>query len=98
MSKRRKENKWKDKLPFRLNLLFFVMFIMFAALILQLGAVQILRGESFQEEIDRTVNETTKVPVPRGKIYDSNQQLVVGNEPLYRLPIPLLKERKLQID
>ncbi|GIP64058.1 penicillin-binding protein [Virgibacillus pantothenticus] len=85
MSKRRKENKWKDKLPFRLNLLFFVMFIMFAALILQLGAVQILRGESFQEEIDRTVNETTKVPVPRGKIYDSNQQLVVGNEPLYAI-------------
>lgn len=85
MSKGIKKKERKDKLPFRLNLLFFIMFIMFAALIFQLGIVQILKGEEFQKEIDRTVNDTTKVPVPRGQIYDRNHQLVVGNEPRYAI-------------
>jgi len=64
----KKEKKKKAQLPFRLNILFFVVFILFAVLILQLGVVQILNGESFQEEIDKTTQDTTKVPVPRGEI------------------------------
>lgn len=83
VKKSKKENR--EKLPFRLNLLFFIMFIMFSLLILQLGVVQILKGEAFQKEIDRTIRDTTKVPVPRGKIYDSDHKLVVGNTPLYAI-------------
>ncbi|RFA36399.1 penicillin-binding protein [Virgibacillus dokdonensis] len=79
------KKKKKAQLPFRINLLFFIVFLMFAGLILQLGVVQILNGEEFQEEIERTVKDTTKVPVPRGKIYDSNHQVIVDNKPLYSI-------------
>ncbi|MEC5422245.1 penicillin-binding protein 2 [Virgibacillus sp. C22-A2] len=81
-------NKMKKKetqLPFRLNILFFIVFLLFSILIMQLGVVQILNGADFQEEIDRTIKDTTKIPVPRGKIYDRNHQVVVDNKPKYSI-------------
>ncbi|WP_096270596.1 peptidoglycan D,D-transpeptidase FtsI family protein [Paucisalibacillus globulus] len=81
----KKEKKKKAQLPFRLNILFFVVFILFAVLILQLGVVQILNGESFQEEIDKTTQDTTKVPVPRGEIYDRNYNVIAKNKPMYAI-------------
>ncbi|CDQ39645.1 MULTISPECIES: peptidoglycan D,D-transpeptidase FtsI family protein [Virgibacillus] len=80
-----KKRKKKAQLPFRINILFFVIFLMFTVLILQLGVVQILNGEAFQEEIDRTVKDTTKIPVPRGKVYDSKHNVVVDNKPQYSI-------------
>lgn len=80
-----KKRKKKAQLPFRINILFFVVFLMFSVLIMQLGVVQILKGEAFQEEIDRTIQDTTKIPVPRGKIYDTNHNVVVDNKPLYSI-------------
>src|SRR5699024_3852193 len=60
-------------------------FLMFSALILQLGVVQILNGEAYQDEINRTIKDTTKIPVPRGKIYDRNHNVIVDNKPLYSI-------------
>ena len=80
----KKKNK-KAQLPFRLNILFFAVFILFSVLIIQLGVVQILNGESYQEEIDKTILDTTKIPVPRGKILDRNYQVIVDNKPLYSI-------------
>ncbi|HLR80661.1 MAG TPA: penicillin-binding protein 2 [Bacillota bacterium] len=84
MIKKKKKNK-KEQLPFRLNILFFIVFLMFSALILQLGVVQILNGEAYQDEINRTIKDTTKIPVPRGKIYDRNHNVIVDNKPLYSI-------------
>ncbi|QKY69467.1 penicillin-binding protein 2 [Lentibacillus sp. CBA3610] len=75
----------KAQLPFRLNILFFIVFLLFSALVLQLGVVQILNGEAFQAEIDRTTNDTTAVSVPRGKMYDRNGDLIVGNDAEYAI-------------
>lgn len=50
-----KKKKKRAQLPFRLNIIFFIVFLLFSVLILQLGVVQILNGEDFQEEIDRTI-------------------------------------------
>src|SRR6476661_1597610 len=80
-----KKKKKKAQLPFRLNILFFVVFLLFSVLILQLGIVQILNGEAFQDEIERTIQDTTKIPVPRGKIFDRNHNVVVDNKPLYSI-------------
>ncbi|WP_342748202.1 penicillin-binding protein 2 [Virgibacillus ndiopensis] len=80
-----KKKKKKAQLPFRLNILFFVVFLLFSVLVLQLGVVQILNGEGFQKEIDRTIKDTTKIPVPRGKMYDRNGNVVVDNKPLYAI-------------
>ncbi|WP_067726971.1 peptidoglycan D,D-transpeptidase FtsI family protein [Oceanobacillus damuensis] len=83
--KREKEKKKRAKLPFRVNLLFFIVFLLFSMLILQLGIVQILKGEDFQEEIERTNLDTTKIAVPRGEIYDVNGNPIVVNRPVYSI-------------
>lgn len=84
---KKKNNKLKHKshLPFRLNVVFFVVFVLFAAIILQLGVVQVLNGEEAQDEIDRTENTTTSIPVPRGEIYDRFGRVIVDNQPLYSI-------------
>ena len=47
-----KKNKQKSHIPFRLNLLFFIVFTLFVALIIQLGYLQIINGDSLQEKIE----------------------------------------------
>ncbi|SFD54496.1 Cell division protein FtsI/penicillin-binding protein 2 [Lentibacillus persicus] len=81
----KKKKKKRAQLPFRLNILFFIVFLLFSALVLQLGVVQILNGEAFQAEIDRTTNDFTEVSVPRGKMYDRNHELIVGNDAAYSI-------------
>src|SRR5699024_6652006 len=73
------------KIPFRLNIFFFIVFIMFAVLVVQLAIVQILEGEAYQKEIDRTIDDITNIPTPRGLIYDRNHKPVVSNNPLYSI-------------
>lgn len=82
---KKKKKKKKEQLPFRINLLFFVIFLLFSLLILQLGVIQILNGEAYQDEIERTIKDTTKLPVPRGKIYDADYDVVVDDEPKYSI-------------
>ncbi|UFT97790.1 penicillin-binding protein 2 [Radiobacillus kanasensis] len=76
------KKKKRSPLPFRLNILFVFVFLLFSLLILQLGVVQILNGEEAQEKINRTVKDTSKSQVPRGKMYDRFGRLVLDNEPV----------------
>lgn len=89
------------QLPFRLNILFLIVFFMFFLLIVQLGFVQILKGESYQEVIDATNQDITKNPTPRGKIYDRNYNVVVDNKPLYSItytpPKGIQEKDKLEV-
>ncbi|GGI11184.1 peptidoglycan D,D-transpeptidase FtsI family protein [Gottfriedia solisilvae] len=77
-----KPKKNKIKLPTRLNTLFFLVFLLFSLLILRLGVVQIVKGEDYQLELERTENMTVDKSVPRGKILDRNGKVVVDNTPL----------------
>ncbi|WP_164216116.1 penicillin-binding protein 2 [Virgibacillus sp. YIM 98842] len=81
----KRNKKKRAQLPFRINIVFFVVFLLFSVLIMQLGVVQILQGQDHQDEIERTIQDTTKIPVPRGKIYDSNHEVIVDNKPLYSI-------------
>ncbi|WP_077308644.1 peptidoglycan D,D-transpeptidase FtsI family protein [Terribacillus halophilus] len=83
MSKKRK--KKRALLPFRLNVLFAVVFLLFSALILQLGVVQIINGEEHQAVLEKTTNDIAEISVPRGMIYDSEGKVIVGNEPVYSI-------------
>ncbi|ARI77047.1 peptidoglycan D,D-transpeptidase FtsI family protein [Halobacillus mangrovi] len=85
MGKKKNGLNKKSHLPFRLNVVFFVVFLLFAGIILQLGVVQILNGEEAQDEIDRTENTTTNIPVPRGEMYDRFGRVIVDNQPLYSI-------------
>jgi penicillin-binding protein A len=70
----------KKTLPFRLNILFLIVFICFSILIIKLGTLQIVKGEDFRKEISRTENHIVREPVPRGKIYDRYGRIVVDND------------------
>ncbi|MFP7493623.1 penicillin-binding protein 2 [Terribacillus saccharophilus] len=83
MSKKRK--KKRALLPFRLNILFAIVFLLFSALVLQLGVVQIINGEEHQAVLDETTNDIAEISVPRGMIYDSEGNVIVGNEPIYSI-------------
>ncbi len=96
-----KKKRNQAQLPFRLNILFLAVFGMFFILIIQLGFVQILKGESYQEAIDATTEDITKNPVPRGRLYDRNYNVVVDNKPLYSItytpPKGIQEEEKLKV-
>lgn len=69
-------------MPFRLNMLFFVVFLLFSILILRLGELQIVFGDDFKREIERTEAITVNNPVPRGKMFDRNGKIIMDNKPL----------------
>jgi cell division protein FtsI/penicillin-binding protein 2 len=75
------QKKKKSHFPFRLNLLFFGVFFLFSVLILRLGFVQIVYGENFKRDLERKEDITVSNPVPRGKIFDRDYQVVVDNVP-----------------
>lgn len=80
-----RKKKKKKHVPVRLNLLFFAVFVMFSALILRLGIVQIVYGDDYKREIERTEDVTVSNSVPRGKIYDRYGKIIVDNQPLYAI-------------
>ncbi len=51
-------------------------------LILRLGYLQIVKGEEFETEVQRTETTLATGTVPRGEIYDNQQRKLVGNEAL----------------
>ncbi|QGQ46761.1 peptidoglycan D,D-transpeptidase FtsI family protein [Metabacillus sediminilitoris] len=64
----------------RINVFFFVVFLLFVALIVRLGVVQIVQGEEFSKEVSRTESDYATLPAPRGKMYDRYNRVVVDNE------------------
>src|SRR5574342_355454 len=62
-------------------MVFFAVFMLFSMLILRLGIVQIVYGEDFKREIERTEDVTVNNPVPRGKMFDRNGKIIVDNTP-----------------
>ncbi|CAM3952000.1 PbpA [Lederbergia lenta] len=76
-----KDKKKKSHVPIRMNMLFFIVFLLFAILILRLGVIQIVYGEDAKREIERTDDVTVSTSTPRGLIYDKNLKLLVDNKP-----------------
>jgi cell division protein FtsI/penicillin-binding protein 2 len=75
------QKKKKSHFPFRLNILFFSVFLLFSVLILRLGFVQIVYGENFKRDLDRKEDFIISNPVPRGKMYDRDYNVIVDNIP-----------------
>ena len=68
-------------LPFRLNVLLVIVFVLFALLVGQLAYLQLLNGTKFQAEVERSDKTVIAGNVPRGLVYDSKGRLIVDNEP-----------------
>lgn len=81
----KKINRQKNKgnqshIPFRLNLLFFIVFLLFVSLIVRLAYLQIIKGEEYKAEVERTESTVVRGNVPRGEIYDAKLRPLVANE------------------
>ncbi|AVK62421.1 penicillin-binding protein 2 [Lactobacillus sp. CBA3605] len=70
----------KSHIPFRLNFLFFIVFLLFAALIGQLAYLQVDYGGKFATEVNSANNTTATASVQRGSVYDSTGRVLVGNK------------------
>lgn len=81
MHQEKKKKKKRKQLPVRLNMLFFFVFLLFSILVLRLGFIQIVYGEDYRREIERTEDITVNHPVPRGRMYDRNFRMIVDNAP-----------------
>jgi penicillin-binding protein A len=77
--------KKKTQVPFRLNVLFLIVFFLFSILILRLGVLQIVNGEEKRLESEAVEEVIARKEAPRGKLLDSNFREVVGNEPFFSL-------------
>ncbi|TKD70401.1 penicillin-binding protein 2 [Pseudalkalibacillus hwajinpoensis] len=80
-----KHNKKKSHVPFRLNILFLSVFLLFSTLILRLGVIQIVNGEEYQRVSEQTENVTAESTAPRGKMYDRYGRVLVDNNPEFAL-------------
>ncbi|SER81422.1 penicillin-binding protein 2 [Psychrobacillus sp. OK032] len=73
--------KQRANITFRMNILFFSIFILFTMLILRLGYLQIVKGEDYTRAIERTEEVPVNTSVPRGRIFDSEGRILVDNKP-----------------
>ena len=79
-TKPNKEQMSRSHIPSRLNLMFFIVFVLFVTLIFRLAYLQIIQGDEFAGEVQRTEKTIVAGNVPRGEIYDANHQPLVMNE------------------
>ncbi len=64
----------------RLNILFMAIFLLFTALIIRLGYIQILNGEAFVAQLVSAKEHHIQTDVPRGLMIDRFGNIVVNNE------------------
>lgn len=76
---KKKGKKKKSQVPFRLNILFIGVFLLFTVLILRLGVVQIVNGEQYVKQTKEKETKTTQLDAARGKIFDRKGKLLASN-------------------
>lgn len=74
------KNYRRSHVPFRLNFLFFVIFGLFVALIVRLGYLQIVDGQSIEQQLRASSTITVEGSSPRGMIYDASKKALVENK------------------
>ena len=79
MVNKHKKEQEKSHIPFRLNLLFFIIFLLFVSLVVRTGYLQIIKGDEFKAEVARTESTVIRNNVPRGEILDSELRPLVKN-------------------
>jgi len=71
----------RKSVVFRMNFLFFMIFVLFSLLILRLGYLQIVKSEDYIRKLERTEEIAVNTSVPRGRIFDREGRILVNNDP-----------------
>lgn len=61
----------RSHIPFRLNLLFFVIFVLFISLIVRLTSLQIMDNKRYEKQAIASNQQIIQTSYPRGQIYDT---------------------------
>jgi len=83
-------------IPVRLNVLFFIVFLFFAAIILRLAYVQLVEGEQYKHALEKYSTRELPISAPRGRILDKNGEVLVANKPVYT--VMYVEEQNQSID
>ncbi|GEC93416.1 peptidoglycan D,D-transpeptidase FtsI family protein [Brevibacillus brevis] len=86
----------KSDIPVRLNILFVIVFLFFAAIILRLAFVQLVEGEQYTHELEKFSIRELPISAPRGRILDKNGEVLVSNKPVYT--VQYVEEQGQDID
>lgn len=86
----------KSNIPIRLNILFLLVFLFFAAIILRLAFVQLVEGEQYRHELEKFSIRELPISAPRGRILDKNGTVLVSNKPVYT--VQYVEEQGQDID
>ena len=71
----------RKHIAFRMNFLFFSIFVLFSLLIFRLGYLQIVKGEDYSRALERTEEVAVNTSVPRGRLFDRMGRVLVDNDP-----------------
>ena len=95
-SRKLKEHKAKQQstINFRMNVIFFFIFLIFSTLIFRLGYLQIVKGEYYVNMVESTEEVPVNTSVPRGRIYDRNGRVLVDNDPQNAITYTKLQSTK----
>ncbi len=88
------KSKLKSHTVFRMNVLFFSIFLLFSILILRLGYLQIVKGEDYARALARTEEVPVNTSVPRGRIFDSEGRVLVDNDPVNAITYTAMQTTK----
>lgn len=88
------KSKLKSHTVFRMNILFFSIFLLFSMLILRLGYLQIVKGEDYARALARTEEVPVNTSVPRGRIFDSEGRVQVDNDPVNAITYTAMQTTK----
>ena len=86
--------KLQSNTVFRMNILFFTIFLLFSVLILRLGFLQTVKGEDYARAIARTEEVPVNTSVPRGRIFDSEGRFQVDNTPVNAITYTAMQTTK----
>lgn len=79
-SQNRKKRSAQSVIPFRLNFLLWIVGILLLALTARLFYLQVLNGSAYKAEVKRSDTSIQTNNVQRGMIYDSQGNVMVGNQ------------------
>ncbi|UOF92262.1 hypothetical protein LSG31_08905 [Fodinisporobacter ferrooxydans] len=85
LKKEQQQDSTVKTLTIRMNLLFFLLFLMLSALVVRLSFIQLTKGESYRTLAAESHLDQMPIPAPRGFIYDRNKTLLVSDTPSFTL-------------
>ncbi|ATP41135.1 penicillin-binding protein [Solibacillus sp. R5-41] len=71
----------RASLTFRMNVLFFSIFVLFSLLIFRLGYLQIVKGDDYVRKLEQKEEVRVNTSVPRGRIFDRYGRILIDNQP-----------------